>query len=284
MTSVAQTLADGTALLHDSSASPRADALLLLAHVLNRGREWLVAHGDATPTLEETEAFQQLSVQRSRGVPVAYLLGSAGFYGREFLVNEGVLVPRPETEHLVEEAIRFAGDRRLDVLDVGTGSGAIACTIAAETKATVRGTDTSSAAIAVANENARRLGVEDRCIFHRGNLTEPVRDIRFDIVIANLPYVPTAEIPAPPNPVAFEPRIATDGGPDGLALYRRLLDALPRLLNPNALILLEAAPQTLPGLAAIAKAALPHCPMTVGRDYAGLDRYLRISTGVSALG
>ncbi|MGC2361486.1 MAG: hypothetical protein WA428_04100, partial [Candidatus Cybelea sp.] len=133
MTSVAETLAQGTALIRDSSASPHADAQLLLGHVLNRGREWLVAHGEATPSREEAEAFQRLSGERSRGVPVAYLLGSAGFYGREFLVNASVLVPRPETEHLVAEAIAFIGNRAARVLDVGTGSGIIACTIAAET-------------------------------------------------------------------------------------------------------------------------------------------------------
>ena len=277
MSRVAQTLAEGTELLRDSSASPRADALLLLAHVLNRGRDWLIAHDDATPSLEEAEAFQRLSEQRSWGVPIAYLLGSAGFYGREFLVNENVLVPRPETEHLVDEALRFIGDTPLRVLDVGTGSGAIACTIAAETKATVLGTDISPAAVAIANENARRFNVADRCRFYVGDLTEPVKAQRFDVVVANLPYVPTSQISDKPDAVAYEPREALDGGPDGLALYRRLLDALAPLVNPNALILLEAAPPTMPGLAAIAKSALPHCAFAVGRDYAGLDRYLKIS-------
>jgi release factor glutamine methyltransferase len=281
VTSVAETLAQGTALLRDSSDSPHADALLLFAHVLNRGREWLVAHSDATPSPRETEAFRRLSAERSRGMPVAYLLGSAGFYGREFLVNENVLIPRPETEQLVDEALRFIGDRPFRVLDVGTGSGAIACTIAAETRRTVYGTDISPAAVAVADENARRVGVADRCRFYVGDLTEPVSAQRFDLVIANLPYVPTAEIAGKPDPVAYEPREALDGGLDGLALYRRLLGALPRLVNPNALILLEAAPPTLPGLAAIAKSALPHSTLFVGRDYAGLDRYVKIGIAES---
>ncbi len=282
MTTVGETLAQGTALLRDSSASPHADALLLLAHALDRGRAWIVAHGDATPSPQETEAFQRLSAERSRGVPVAYLLGSAGFYGREFLVNDNVLIPRPETEHLVDEALRFIGNRPLNVLDVGTGSGAIACTIAAETSATVHGTDISPAAVAIANENARRLGVAARCRFYAGDLTEPVKTQRFDLVIANLPYVPTAAIARKPDPVAYEPREALDGGPDGLALYRRLLGTLPPLLSANALILLEAAPPTIPGLAALGKSALPHSTIAVGRDYAGLDRYLRIITGVAS--
>jgi release factor glutamine methyltransferase len=279
VTSVAQTLAEGTARLRDSSDSPHADALLLLAHALRRGRAWIVAHGDATPSIQEAEAFQHLSGERSCGVPVAYLLGSAGFYGREFLVNENVLIPRPETEHLVDEALRFIGDRPLHVLDVGTGSGAIACTIAAETNAIVCGTDISPAAVAIANENVRRWGVADRCRFYVGDLTEPVSAQRFDVVVANLPYVPTAEIAGKPDPVAYEPREALDGGPDGLALYRRLLGSLAPLVNPNALILLEAAPPTMPGLSAIAKAELPCSTVSVGRDYAGLDRYLRIDWG-----
>lgn len=279
MTTVAQTLAEGTALLRDSSASPHADALLLFAHVLNRGRAWIVAHGDATPSLQEAEAFQRLSAERSRGVPVAYLLGSAGFYGREFLVNENVLIPRPETEHLVDEALRFIGSRPLHVLDVGTGSGAIACTIAAETTATVCGTDISPAAVAIANENARRLGVVDRCRFYAGDLTEPVGAQRFDLVVANLPYVPTAEIADKPDPVAYEPRQALDGGPDGLVLYRRLLEELSALLRPNATVLLEAAPTTIEGLKDLGRRSLPYFTVSLHRDYAGLDRYLRISRG-----
>jgi len=187
------------------------------------------------------------------------------------------LIPRPETEHLVDEALRFIGSRPLHVLDVGTGSGAIACTIAAETTATVCGTDISPAAVAIANENARRLGVVDRCRFYAGDLTEPVGAQRFDLVVANLPYVPTADIADNPDPVAYEPRQALDGGPDGLALYRRMLDTLPPLVNPDALILLEAAPPTMPGLAAIATFALPDCAIAVGRDYAGLDRYLKVN-------
>jgi release factor glutamine methyltransferase len=275
VTSVAQTLAAGTALLHDSSTSPRADALLLLAHALHREREWIVAHGDATPSREESESFQRLGEQRARGVPVAYLLGSAGFYGREFLVDENVLVPRPETEHLVAEAIGFIGNRSLSVLDVGTGSGAIACTIAAETQATVHGTDISIAAVAIANENARRLGVADRCRFYQGDLTEPLRAQRFDLVVANLPYVPTAEIAGKPNPIAYEPREALDGGPDGLNLYRRVLKELPPFLTPSAMLLLEAAPPIMQRLCDLVLNSLPFFTITACDDYAGLARYIK---------
>ena len=267
-TSIAQLLA--------RSAS-RTDAMLLLAHVMHRDRAWLLAHGDEFPSVEEVKAFERLFAERARGVPIAYLLGSAGFFGREFLVNESVLIPRPETEHLVEEAIRFIGARALRVLDVGTGCGAIACTIAAETNATVDATDISSAAIEIAKKNAGRLGVSARCNFYVGDLADPVKDQRYDVIVANLPYIPTDDIPQKPDSTAFEPRIALDGGFDGLALYRRLLDAVPPLLASDAVILLEAAPPTMAALVRLAKSTFPDSAIALGRDYAGLDRYLSIS-------
>jgi release factor glutamine methyltransferase len=262
-----------------SRSASRADATLLLAHVMRRERAWLVAHGGATPSAEEAEAFERLSAQRARGIPTAYLLGSAGFYGREFLVDENVLIPRPETEHLVDEAIRFIGKRPLRALDVGTGSGAIACTIAAQTHATVDATDISPAAVEIAKKNAERLKVS--CDFYVGDLIEPVKNKRYDVIIANLPYVPTKDIPEKPDPIAFEPLVALDGGPDGLALYRRLLDALPSLATPDALILLEAAPPTIAALAEAAKSIFPNTAIAVRRDYAGLNRYVRISRASS---
>ncbi|MBV8530793.1 MAG: peptide chain release factor N(5)-glutamine methyltransferase, partial [Candidatus Eremiobacteraeota bacterium] len=195
-------------------------------------------------------------------------------------VNENVLVPRAETEHLVDEAVAFIrGPMR--VLDVGTGCGAIACTIAAETNAAVDGTDISSDAIEIAKENARRLRVADRCRFHRGDLINPVARDRFDVIVANLPYVPTSDLPQPPSAAFFEPREALDGGPDGLDLYRRLLLLLPALLNERTLLLLEAAPPTIPALADIVRSALPHVTIAIGRDYAGLARYVKAQAQVT---
>jgi release factor glutamine methyltransferase len=248
-----------------------------LAHALGRSREWIVAHPEALVTRRQESEFVALCEWRARGTPIAYLLGSAGFYGRDFIVDESVLVPRPETEHLVDEAIAFLGElgERGSVLDVGTGCGAIACTIAAETSATVAATDVSSAAVALATKNADRLGVAGRCTFYEADLTEPVRAQTFDVVVANLPYVPSADIPGAPNPLAFEPRTALDGGPDGLAIYRRLLPQLPRLLKPNSLILLEAAPPTIKTLGKLTQSTLPDFTISVGYDYAGLARYIK---------
>lgn len=255
-------------------AAAHPDGALLLAHVLGRDRSWLIAHADAQLSEEEAARFQLLLERRRAGIPIAYLIGSAGFYGREFIINENVLVPRPETEHLIDEALRFV-EPGMRVLDVGTGSGAIACTIAAETGATVDATDCSRAAIEVALENARRLGVADRCRFYHGELIEPVRNNRYGVVIANLPYVPTADVPKPPDPVSFEPRLATDGGLDGLSLYRRLMPALPKMIDEGGMVLLEAAPPTISELAEILQSTLPNFTISVCKDYAGLDRYVK---------
>lgn len=271
---VAELIATGAAGLAASSSSPRADAALLLAHAIGRRREWIVAHPDAVASPEETACFEMLCVRRRDGVPIAYLVGSAHFYGREFCVDESVLIPRPETEHLVDEALRFIeGPAR--VLDVGAGCGAIACTLAAETRARVDATDLSPEAVSIARENARRLGLADRCTFYEGDLTQPVTGSRYGVIVANLPYIPTGDLPRAPDPVSYEPRAALDGGPDGLALYRRLARLLPSLIEPAGLVLLEAAPPTIERLAECARAALPTFSVTIGTDYAGLARYVK---------
>lgn len=219
-----------------------------------------------------------LARRRAQGEPLAYITGFAGFYGREFAVTPDVLIPRPETEHLIEDAIAFLrASGRTAVLDVGTGSGAIACSIAAEVpSAFVDATDVSEAALAVARANAERLEVADRCTF---TLADVVNDFskRFDLIVANLPYIPSADVPVKPDPAGFEPRLATDGGPDGLEHYRKLLAAAPRLAAPGALLLLEAAPPTMAALRGLAEAAFPEGALTVCRDYAGLDRYVRVA-------
>lgn len=272
-------LARGTGLLERSSQSPRADALLLLERVLERPRSWIVAHGGDSSRAGDAAQFFALCERRAAGRPLAYVLGSAGFYGREFVVDESVLVPRPETEHLVDDAIAFMREMPRDqvpaVLDLGTGSGAIACTIAAETRALVDAVDASPAALRVARENARRLNVAGRCRFIFGDLIAPVNTARYDVVIANLPYVPTTDIPNRPDPLSFEPRLALDGGRDGLAIYGRLLPHMREILNPRALVLLEAAPPTIAALSQLAATALKDFVIEVRSDYAGMERYVR---------
>jgi release factor glutamine methyltransferase len=247
---------------------------LLMAQALGRSREWLVAHPEGALSEEQASDFRDFCERRRMGEPIAYIVGSAGFYGREFIVNESVLVPRPETEHLIDEAIAFIRGP-MHVLDVGTGCGAIACTIAAETAATVDATDSSVAAIDVARENARRLGASERVRFHDGDLTEPVRHHRYDVIVANLPYVPRENLPKPPDSASFEPRAALDGGPDGLAHYRRLLPELPPLVNEDAMLLFECARPTFGALRELVRLSFPNFLIEGGNDYAGLPRYIK---------
>lgn len=277
MESVAAALARAGESLAQSSATPRLDAQLLLSHVLGRGREWLIAHGETPLTHEQAGSYTALCDKRAQGVPVAYLTGFAGFYKREFAVNEHVLIPRPETEHLVEDAIAHLKPGGGNVFEAGVGSGAIACSIAAEVpSAMVYGTDTSAEAIATAQDNARRLGVGDRCMFYLADVVITGDERKYDVVVANLPYIPTQDVPQKPEPAGYEPRMALDGGPDGLDLYRKLLAAAPRMLRPGALLLMEAAPPSMDALRRISAEALPQAVVEVRRDYAGQERYVYV--------
>lgn len=270
------------------------DRVLLLARVLGKDRAWLIAHPEAQLTHEEEREYDALLARRETGEPIAYVTGEAWFYGRRFEVNPSVLIPRPETEHLVDEALAFLRAfqeknpaRAPVVLDAGTGSGAIAITIAAEVpSAVVHATERSPAALEVALRNARALVGPSTTLATFATLGMTGADLfpsdaslRFDCAIANLPYIPSDDVPQKPDPVGFEPREAVDGGPDGLREYRRLLEMLPPRLNAGALVLLEAAPPTIRELERLAARAFPAAKIAVKRDYAGLERYVAVRTG-----
>lgn len=265
------------------------DERRLRAHVLGKDRAWLVAHDDATLTEEQSALFESLIARRATGEPIAYIVGEAWFYGRRFEVNPNVLVPRPETEHLIDDALAYLrgfeemAARHPVVLDVGTGCGAIACTIAAELpNALVYATERSPTALEVAHRNASahmNANTPNLCI-ELADLVPDDNALKFDCVIANLPYVPTDDLAPRPDATSFEPREALDGGADGLGEYRRLLEVLPQRLNPRALVLLEAAPPTIAGLRALVVGAFPGANVSVESDYARLERYVRGQTPV----
>jgi release factor glutamine methyltransferase len=278
---VGEALRAATERLRPGSVSARADASRLLEAILGRDAGWLLAHASDELDRDASERFEAALARRERGEPVAYVTGTAGFFGRTFAVSPAVLVPRPETEHLVELAL---GRLRLrpepSFCDIGTGSGILAITLACELPA-ARGVavDISPEALAVARENAAALGVADRIDFLVGDLMEPVAGAGpFDCIVANLPYVPSAKIATAPDPTSFEPRLALDGGPDGLDLYRRALASVPESLRPGGAALFEAAPETCAALAALAAASAgPGASVAIHRDYAGLERIVEIS-------
>lgn len=267
--------------LEGVAGSGRFDAALLLEFVTGAPRTSFITD-DARPLAADERAALDAAIERRlAGTPIAYIVGTAGFYGRTLEVDEHVLVPRPETEHLVEAALadlRARGATAGRIADIGTGSGAIAIALAvALPDAWVFGTDVSHAALALARRNAARNNVFQECTFLHGDLAEPLRRFApFDALLANLPYIPAGDLPRAPDPVAFEPVLALDGGPDGLDLYRRLIAGLPGLLAPQAGVYFEAAPGTIEPLTALVAAAFPGSSPTVGRDYGGRVRFVRL--------
>lgn len=222
--------------------SPRLDAQILLAHVLKCKRIDLYVRSDEEPSEPVRTAFKDLIRRRVEGCPVAYLVGQREFYLLTFEVNPAVLIPRPETELLVTEALRLLkGKEAPKVIDIGTGSGCIALAIARHhASAQVTATDISGEALAVARRNAERLNLSARVRFLQGDLLEPVREEKFDLMASNPPYVSADEFPQLMKEVRdFEPRLALDGGPNGLVVYRRLIEAAPAHLNPGGHLLLE---------------------------------------------
>jgi release factor glutamine methyltransferase len=246
--------------------SSRLEAELLLAHVLGVGRMDLYAHADRPLAEAEVRAYRGLLDRRAAGEPVAYLTGRREFYSLEFLVTRDVLVPRPETEMLVDR-VRELEPRRL--LDLGTGSGCVAIACAVHLPACdVTATDVSPAALAVARANAERHGARVR--FLQGDLFAPLAaDERFDVIVSNPPYVRAAEAA---RVATHEPRLALDGGPDGLALLARVIGGAPRHLAPRGTLLCEIGEDQEAAALRIAEGKFASAEVV--RDLAGQPRVL----------
>lgn len=221
------------------TSGPDGDHLgaeLLLSFVMGRDRAYLLSHGEDAVSESVLGRFLDLFGRMIQGEPVAYILGNKEFFGLDFTVDHRVLIPRPETEHLVEKILDYArssskgGDeRQLRILDVGTGSGCIAISVAKHLpSAEVVGIDISADALAVALGNALAHGVDDRVTFHQSDLLASV-DGLFDIIVANLPYIGEKRFSFVSKSAAdYEPHVALFGGDDGLALYRRFFEQLSR--------------------------------------------------------
>lgn len=259
------------------SGSPRLDAEVLLAHALGMDRMGLYLAHDRPLDAEERQRYRKSVERRRAGEPVAYITGVKEFWSLELTVDARVLVPRPDTEVLVEEALRVIGLAREGgrVLDVGTGSGAIAIALLRECPTVLAdATDVSEGALEVAAHNALRHGVRNRLRLLCGELDAPVAaEPPYDLVAANLPYIPNGEIASlPPTVRDFEPRGALDGGTDGLGLVRRLVDRAAALLVPGSSMLLEIGMGQAAAVAAHAAAIAELEPARVVRDYAGIER------------
>jgi release factor glutamine methyltransferase len=231
-------LLQGTRMLEEAGiAVPRLTSEVLLAHALGRERVYLFAHPEHELRELEWLHYGRYLHERLKGKPTQYITKRQEFFEREFRVTPDVLIPRPETEHVVEVALgRAAGARR--ILDIGTGSGALAVTLALETGAETWATDISPAAAAVAAANARTLGATVQFVVC--DLAAAIRPDSMDLIVSNPPYVPLADREGLQREVRdFEPHVALFGGPSGFDIYDRIVADAPRLLRPEGWLVLE---------------------------------------------
>jgi len=226
-------------------ATPALDARLLLCHAAGLTHEAYIAKADRELVADIAARLEALIARRLEREPVSRIIGTREFYGRVFLVDRHTLDPRPDTETLIEAALDIIDQngsrgRPLSLLDLGTGTGCILITLLAELpQARGLGTDMSSAALNLATANARILGVADRASFVASDWLDAVEG-KFDLIVSNPPYIPSAEIERLPEEVArHDPRLALDGGPDGLSAYRRIAAGARQALAPNGKILVE---------------------------------------------
>lgn len=262
---------------------PQTDAEWLLAHTLKISRTALKFNHDKVLTEEERHAYEQLVLKRAERIPLAYIIGEQPFCDLVLKVDRRVMIPRQETEHLVElvaERLKRTGNEHMMIADIGTGSGAIALALAAKfEKATVFGVDISTDALEVAEQNAKRLDLTKRCVFLHGDLTEPLEAIFqspvFDAIVANLPYVADSEWESlEPEVRCHEPEIALKGGSDGLSVISRFVQRpLKRLLVPHGFIALEVgARQGLKVQNLLRRRGWQQ--VIVERDFAGIERFI----------
>ena len=285
----------GAARLHVAgSETPRLEAELLLAAAVGIDRAGVIAHGGAPVGPAARVAYEASITRRERREPLAYIRGFREFHGLALTTDARALIPRPETELLVDAAIaevvrrlaaapRPAGAPVLRVADVGTGSGAIAIALVAalrrrrmDGEVLVIATDDSDDALQLARENAVGHGVADRLVFVAADLLPHHVDPPYALVCANLPYVPIGELSRLAPEIAWEPRAALDGGPDGLDVVRRLLDLLPAALASDGTALLEIGADQGEAIAAEVAARLPGWRCAVAQDLAGRPRLARI--------
>jgi release factor glutamine methyltransferase len=225
--------------------SPRINAETLLMFVLGRDRAYLYAHGERVLSAEEILRYQQLTAERARGVPAQYITGHQEFWGMDLLVSPAVLIPRPETEHVVETVLELSQGRagNIRIVDVGTGSGCIALALAKELpQAEIHATEISATALEVARANAARHQLAERVHFHQTDLLNDIAGLQFDFVVSNPPYVGESEKDTVEAQVRkFEPQIAVFAGETGMEVFAKLIPQALKVLSPGGWLVMELA-------------------------------------------
>ena len=262
---------------------PRLEAEVMVMNVVRMPRQDIFTHQEAEVSPQQQGQLADMMQRRLQREPLAYILGYREFYGINLLVNSNVLIPRPETESLVEHALFMAlmgmETRELVIADVGTGCGAIAISMAIHLPAArIYAVDTSDAMLDVASYNMRAHNVADRVTLAKGDLLEPLGE-PVDLIVANLPYIPSDRIATLQPEIQWEPTEALDGGTDGLDQIRRLLSQAPDKVKEQGTILLELDPEQVPAVEELAQQYFPEATTSVEQDLAHLDRIFAISWG-----
>jgi release factor glutamine methyltransferase len=278
-TSIQQGLEQTSERLASISDSAALDAQVLMAHVVEQPRSWILAHPDTPLSPSQASNLEEALIELLEGRPLPYVVGHWEFFGLDLEVTPDVLIPRPETELLVEKALAWLEIRTdaRSAIDVGTGTGCIAVSLATRIHGLkLTATDISPRALEVAARNAEKFSVADRIEFICCDLLPPKHPL-YDLIVANLPYIPTRTMESLPI-YGREPTLALDGGSDGLDLVRRLISLAPGHLNPGGMLLLEI--ESSQGMAALSLAydTFSHASIHLHRDLADRDRLIEVQT------
>ena len=260
-----------------NSGFPNIEINVIAAHVLKQPKEWIVSHPETELSDSQLQDLEQSVIRLLEGEPLAYITGKRSFYGLDFKVNKNVLIPRPETELMVEESIRWLGahPQRRMVADIGTGSGVIAITIAKNIPdVRVMAIDVSPASLELAKGNAKEFRVDDSVQFKQNDLLSNIVN-KFDLILANLPYIPSLVLDGL-EVNRYEPRLALDGGENGLDYITKLLEQSQNNVLPGACIFLEIQYNQSIQVSNLARGQFPGAEVTIFKDLASLPRLIRI--------
>jgi release factor glutamine methyltransferase len=263
-------------------ANARLDAEVLLSHLLKRDRVWLITHNNDSLDNVNLKSFEGAIDRRSRREPLQYIIGRQEFWGLDFIVTPDVLIPRPETELLVETAVEIVkgSSARATITDLCTGSGCVAISLAKEiADARVFATDMSMQALVVARENALTHGVSDRIRFLEGDLFQPFEELdlrgRVDIITANPPYIRSDDLPhLQPEVRDHEPEIALIAGPNGTEVQHRIVENAPKFLKKNGALIMEMGMGQVPALRMMAENTGSYAAIEIFKDLAGIERVI----------
>lgn len=265
------------------SETPQLDAQVLIAHILNKPRSWVISHTEVELRPDTINTFHQAIKRLISGEPLPYIIGTWEFYALQFKIDRNVLIPRPETELIIDESIKWADlqTKNIKAVDIGTGSGCIAISISVHAKNVLfEAYDINLEALKIARHNAETHHVDHRITFHKKDIRQGFTNTAYDLIVTNPPYIPT-DVLRDLKVYKREPSIALDGGEDGLDYIRSILEYSSNVLNPGGLFLCEIESQQGAIALELARIHFADAEISIIKDYAEHDRLLKISNSAN---